>query len=63
MPGLRGTLCWPTLSSVEHLARSQEGMPPASQPQFKEVGGSKGFVVILVACVVAWLLYQVLVAG
>ena len=48
---------------VDDLARSQEGMPPASQPQFTEVGGSKSLVVIVVACVVAWLLYQVLVAG
>lgn len=48
---------------VDHIARSQEGETPGIETQFTEVGGSKGFAVIVVACLLAWLLYQFLVVG
>ena len=47
----------------DHLARRHEGATPGIQTQSTEVGGSKGFAVIVSACLVAWLLYQVLVVG
>ena len=53
----------PAKRLVDHLARTHGGTSPEMQPQFTEVGGSKGFAVIVVACLLAWLLYQALVAG
>ncbi len=53
----------PAKRLVDYLARSHGGTTPGTQPQFTEVGGSKGFAVIVAAFFLAWLLYQVLVAG
>ncbi len=48
---------------ADHIARSHEGAQPGPATQFTEVGGSKGFAIIVIACLVAWFLYQALVAG
>lgn len=53
----------PAKRLVDYLARSHSGTTPGTRLEFTEVGGSRGFVVIVVACLVAWLLYQVLVVG
>lgn len=53
----------PAKRLVDYLARSQEGQTPGLETHFTEVGGSKGLAVIVVACLLAWLLYQLLVVG
>lgn len=53
----------PSKRIVDALEKRQSSTPPGSMPEFTEVGGSRGLVVIVAACVVAWLLYQWLVAG
>lgn len=53
----------PAKRLVDYLARRHEGATPGIQTQFTEVGGSRGFAVIVVACLLAWLLYQLLVVG
>ena len=46
---------------VDALERRHNETSSGSMPGFTEVGGSRGLAVIVVACVVAWLLYQFLV--
>ncbi len=53
----------PAKRIVEAIEKSQNATTPGSMPEFTEVGGSRGLLVIVAACVVAWLLYQWLVAG
>ncbi len=53
----------PAKRIVDALEKSRGSATPGSMPEFTEVGGSRGLVVIVAACVVAWLLYQWLVAG
>lgn len=53
----------PAKRLVDYLARSQGANTPGTELRFTEVGGSRGFIVIVVACFLAWLLYQVLVVG
>lgn len=53
----------PAKRLVDYLAREQGDATPESPPTFTEVGGSKGFVVIVAACLVALLLYRLLVGG
>jgi ribosomal protein L7/L12 len=53
----------PAKRIVDALEKRQSSTTQGSMPELTEVGGSRGLVVIVIACVVAWLLYQWLVAG
>ena len=58
-----GLALGPAKRIVDALEKTQGSAAPGSMPEFTEVGGSRGLLVIAAACVVAWLLYQWLVAG
>ena len=48
---------------VDALERARGAPAPGDLPQFTEVGGSRGVIVILAALFLAWALYETLVGG
>jgi hypothetical protein len=48
---------------VDTLERSRGAPKPGDLPQFTEVGGSRGFAVIVIALLLAWVLYETLVGS
>lgn len=48
---------------VDALERARGAPSPGDLPQFSEVGGARGVVVILLALFLAWALYITLVGG
>lgn len=48
---------------VDALERARGAPDPGDLPQFTEVGGSRGVIVILAALFLAWALYVTLVGG
>jgi len=48
---------------VDTLERARGSPNPGDLPQFTEVGGTRGLVVIVVALLLAWVLYEALVGG
>ena len=53
----------PAKRIVNRLEKRHREDTAGSMPEFTEVGGSRGLLVIVAACVGAWLLYQLLVAN